>query len=302
MIHILVVDDELVNLKIIEDTLEDSGYVLSKSSSGECAWDKLSKKDTPYSAVVLDRMMPGMDGIEVLKKIQNDSDLRDIPVILQTALGSNDDILEGLQEGAFYYLTKPYSKNVLVSIVNLAVESYSRYSKAKDELHKSKNISKFLKSGYFEITTLDDVLEISPILSNFFPDPGRALTGILEILTNSIEHGNLGIGFETKQNLLQKDEFHAEVKRRLSLDENKDKKVSISLERNRDRVALKIKDSGIGFNFSDYGNVTDMKESLFKSSGRGILIARSLSFDELNYIGNGNTVEAIVYNKGSRVC
>ncbi|MCC5813584.1 MAG: response regulator [Leptospira sp.] len=299
MIHILVVDDEQVNLRIIEDSLEDSGYNLSKSTSGECAWVKLASKDVKFSAIVLDRLMPGMDGIEVLKKIKDDSDLRDIPVILQTALGSNQDILDGLQAGAFYYLTKPYSKKVLVSIVNLAVDSYSRYSKAKEDLHKTKSILKYFRKGEFEITFIDEVMDIAPVLSNFFPDPSRTLTGIIEILTNAVEHGNLEIGCDMKQQLLENDVYHTEVQKRQSSTQFKNRKVKITFEKTNEKFTLRVVDEGKGFNYNEWGKLDLMKDNLFRSSGRGILIARTLSFDELNYIGNGNTLEAIVYNRSS---
>jgi CheY-like chemotaxis protein len=299
VIHILVIDDEQINLRIIEDSLEDSGYTLSKSASGECAWQKLASKDVKFSTIVLDRLMPGMDGIEVLKKIKEDPDLRDIPVILQTALGSNQDILDGLQAGAFYYLTKPYSKKVLVSIVNLAVDSYLRYSKAKDDLHKTRSILKYFKKGEFEITYVDEVMEIAPVLSNFFPDPSRTLTGIIEILTNAIEHGNLEIGCDLKQKLLEDDTYHTEIEKRQNSKDYNRRKVKISFEKTNQKFILRIVDEGKGFDYNDWGKLDSMKDNLFRSSGRGILIARTLSFDELNYMGNGNTLEAVVYNRSA---
>lgn len=297
MVHLLVVDDEILNLRIIQESLEESGFLITEAESGEEAWDILSKKEISFSAIILDRLMPGWDGIEVLKKIQSDPDLSDIPVILQTALGSNEDVLAGLQAGAFYYLTKPYSKKVLVSIINLAVDSFIRLSQAKAELFKSKNIAKYFTKGEFTISNFDEMIEISPFLSNLFPDPSKSLTGIIEIISNAIEHGNLEIGFELKQDLQIRDLYHEELKKRFNDPRFQDRKVEIKYEKRIDRISLMIEDSGNGFDYKKCDRVEKMANNLFQASGRGILIAKTLSFDELTYIGKGNIVEAITHIK-----
>ncbi|WCL49271.1 response regulator [Leptospira sp. GIMC2001] len=201
MINILIIDDEELNLRIIEESLEGSGYILTKAIDGSQAWEILKKKKVEFAAIILDRLMPVMDGIEVLKLIKSDRDLREIPVVLQTALSGNKDIIDGLESGAFYYLTKPYSKKVLISITNLAVEGYFKYKKAREDLKLSQNVLKYIKNGEFYIKNFDHVLALAPVLSNAFPEPSRVLTGIMEIMHNAIEHGNLEIGYELKKRI-----------------------------------------------------------------------------------------------------
>ncbi|MCZ4304354.1 response regulator [Zoogloeaceae bacterium G21618-S1] len=86
-IRILVVDDEPFNLDIISEYLEGAGYLLQMAESGEAAWAYLRRGDSQFDLVVLDRMMPGIDGLELLRWIKADRRLADIPVIMQTAAG-----------------------------------------------------------------------------------------------------------------------------------------------------------------------------------------------------------------------
>lgn len=296
MIDLLIVDDEVLNLRIIEESLEDQGFVLTKAESGIEALEILRSSNKNFSAIILDRLMPEMDGIEVLRKIKTNSKYKDIPVILQTALGSNEDILDGLEAGAYYYLTKPYSKKVLVSIVNHAVDNYFQYKKAKEDLCKSSHLLHFMACGEFRLRDFDEMLEIAPVLSNFFPDPNRVLTGIIELISNSIEHGNLEVGFQTKVQWKDKGIYNAEIAKRFSEPRWKDRYVKIVVKKEDNRYIMEITDQGNGFDFSQFTNLRKATNHLFLSSGRGILMAMTLSFDEVIYEGKGNRVQAVVFS------
>lgn len=295
MINLLIVDDEELNLRIIEESLEGSGYILTKAVNGLQAWQILTQKKVEFAAIILDRLMPELDGIEVLKFIKSDRYLRDIPVVLQTALNSSNEITEGIDSGAFYYLTKPYSKKLLISIVNSAVDNYFRLKKAKEELVLSKKVMRYLTEGVFFLSDFSNVLELAPVLANTYPEPNKVLSGIMELLNNAIEHGKLEIGFELKKNLQEKEIYNEEIQRRLNLPEYKNKKIKIIYEKFEDEIHLWIEDNGSGFDFNQYQSNSRHTENLFLSSGRGILIAKRISFDEVIYHGNGSLVEAISY-------
>ena len=128
---ILVVDDEPLNLDIIEEFLTGKGqpYIVERANDGVEAMEKLEADYNRYDVVLLDRMMPRMSGMEVLEKMSAHPELKYIPVILQTAKVSKEDILEGLKAGAYYYLTKPFTSDMLHSIVKTAVKDRS-YNKA----------------------------------------------------------------------------------------------------------------------------------------------------------------------------
>ena len=122
MAKILVVDDEPFNLDIVAEYLDEMDFELVMVESGEAAWDELTRPDSSFDLVLLDRMMPGMDGIQVLKKIKGDAELRGIPVIMQTAATSPEQVREGLAAGAFYYLTKPFEGEALQTIIRSALD------------------------------------------------------------------------------------------------------------------------------------------------------------------------------------
>ena len=114
---ILVVDDEPFNLDIVAEYLDGMDFELVMVESGEAAWAALAQPDSVFDLVLLDRMMPGMDGIQVLARMKADQRLQSIPVIMQTAATSPEQIREGLAAGAFNYLTKPFEGEALQTIM-----------------------------------------------------------------------------------------------------------------------------------------------------------------------------------------
>lgn len=108
--RLLLVDDEPANLQLLRRVLEDD-YRLSFARSGEEALQRV--REVAPRLIVLDVMMPGMSGHEVLRALQSDPATRSIPVLFCTALGADEDELTGLQLGAVDYITKPISPPVL---------------------------------------------------------------------------------------------------------------------------------------------------------------------------------------------
>ena len=113
--RILVVEDEEDILELVRFNLSREGYSVMGAASGEEAW-KLASSEFP-DLIVLDLMLPGMDGLEVTKMIKNDPRTRDIPIIMLTAKGEESDIVTGLEVGADDYITKPFSPRILVARV-----------------------------------------------------------------------------------------------------------------------------------------------------------------------------------------
>lgn len=106
-IKILAVDDEEFNLMIIKAYLEEEGYDVILAADGLQGLEQL-QKHPDIAVIVLDRMMPNMDGMTMLAKVKADPVWNEIPVIMQTAAASSQQVLEGIQAGVYYYLTKPY--------------------------------------------------------------------------------------------------------------------------------------------------------------------------------------------------
>lgn len=107
MLKILVVDDERIARRIIEKTLNRLGHEVTLASSGEEAWDLIQRETVRF--VITDWNMPGMDGVQLIKKIRATMLPGYVYIILVTSNSKNEDVVEGLYAGADDYLTKPFN-------------------------------------------------------------------------------------------------------------------------------------------------------------------------------------------------
>ncbi len=123
MYKVLIVDDDENNRAVIYDTLEDENYELSEAADGNEAIAKI-KEDMP-DLVLLDIMMPGIDGLIALKEIKASERTQHIKVLMLTALNTETQIAECLNEGAMDYVTKPFSNMVLRAKVRAALRASS---------------------------------------------------------------------------------------------------------------------------------------------------------------------------------
>ena len=125
--HILVIDDEEDIRELLKFNLEKEGYSVSSVATGEEALDSVRKLFPDL--IILDLMLPGIDGLEVCKKIKSDEELRHIPVLMLTAKSEETDEVIGLELGADDYLTKPFSPRILLA----RLKSLIRRKGSKDE-------------------------------------------------------------------------------------------------------------------------------------------------------------------------
>jgi DNA-binding response OmpR family regulator len=121
--RILVVDDDENILNLEKTILEQKGFDVTSAAGGAEALDLLA--GATYDLVLLDVMMPGVDGFTVCRKIKEDPRLKDVPVIFLTAKGGGDALAEGFESGAVMYINKPFTANKLLTIVNTMLESGS---------------------------------------------------------------------------------------------------------------------------------------------------------------------------------
>ncbi|WP_170122218.1 ATP-binding protein [Breoghania corrubedonensis] len=149
-----------------------------------------------------------------------------------------------------------------------------------------------LLSGVFEIRSLEEAEKLSNLLASNTPEPEKVRIGIWELLSNAIEHGNLGISFEEKTRLLETGRFHEEVTRRLRLKRYRDRVARVVFSAGPNSARLQVSDEGPGFDFRKF---LKRELQLERPNGRGIRLVCRMCFDELSYIGAGNTVEATVH-------
>jgi len=112
---VLVVEDEEDILELLRFNLSGEGYAVTCAATGEEAL-KLAKAEVP-DLVLLDLMLPGIDGLQVAKRLKEEESTRDISIVMLTAKGEESDIVTGLELGADDYVTKPFSKKVLFARV-----------------------------------------------------------------------------------------------------------------------------------------------------------------------------------------
>ena len=113
--HILVVDDEREILELVTYNLMKEGYRVTGVGSGEEAL--VATRTGAPDLVVLDLMLPGVDGLDVCRRLKGDAKTRAIPIVMLTAKGTEADIVAGLELGASDYVTKPFSPRVLAARV-----------------------------------------------------------------------------------------------------------------------------------------------------------------------------------------
>lgn len=291
--QILIVDDEALNLEILLGYLEDeTTRPPVTADSGEAAWELLHAPANHFKLILLDRMMPGLDGIGLLRRIKSNPRLATIPVIMQTAANSAEQIREGLEAGAYYYLTKPYHRDNLLAIVHAAIADAEASHSLRHQLHSHVQSLNFLNQAEFAIRTVDEAGQLAAFIAQATPHPDTTVIGISELLINAIEHGNLGLTYREKSRLKQDDTWRLEIDRRSALPENADKVVRLNFDRTGDRITLRVSDQGKGFNWQNFLEIDP--ERAFDPNGRGIALARLMSFSDIYYEGCGNVAIATV--------
>ena len=285
--RILAVDDEDFNLDILDELLSDAGYEVLTARDGMEAMEVLGREDG-IDVIVLDRMMPRLDGMDCLRRIKADPRLVSIPVIMQTAAASRDQVTQGIEAGVFYYLTKPYDEQILLSLVRAADDDARARQSLRVELRSRKQVLGLVQSLRFRFRTLEDARAVALYVADCFPQPERAVYGLCELTVNAVEHGNLGITYAEKTQLVLSGGWQAEVERRLALPETAHRFAEISLIADADAIVVTISDTGAGFDFSTFLELSP--ERATDPHGRGIATARLMSFDELAYTDGGRTV------------
>ena len=293
--RVLVVDDEQLNLFIIEEFLADQGLTLELYSDPLAAWDALQAPDSAFTLVVLDRMMPDLDGMEFLRRMKQESRFINIPVIIQTAASLPDQVRQGLAAGAYYYLTKPYEPEALISIVRAALDDRRSRAQLLNRAAALEEIQKLIRSVEYAFVTLDDVSRLVPVLAAMCPESNAAAPGLADLMVNAVEHGNLALSYEEKSGLKWDGDWEAEIRRRLALPQFAERYATIHVKQAKHGVVFTITDQGNGFDWEKYLSFDPSRA--FDPNGRGIAMAKLTSFSEIEYQGNGNVVVATVSRK-----
>ncbi len=292
---ILTVDDDALNRDILMEYLSDGGYEAIEADDGDTALELLAEMGD-IDAIVLDRMMPRLNGMEVLKAVKADPRFRDIPVIMQSAATAREQILQGIKAGVYYYLTKPYEDQMLLAVVGAALSDASSKKRLRAEVSQHRRVLGLMEQSRFRFRTLEEARNLASLIANCFPEPEKTVYGLHELLINAVEHGNLGISYNEKTQLVLSGALFDEIGRRLALPENRKKWAYLSFEAKETELLVRIKDQGRGFDWRQYLEISPERAAL--PHGRGIATSKLMSFTSVEYIGCGNEVLCTVALSG----
>lgn len=141
MANILVVDDDKKLTLLVRGFLEKEKYQVAEAYSGRMALDAI--KEAKPDLIILDIMMPEMDGIEACKRIKADKDTKMIPVIMLTSMSNVKDKVQGLNAGANDYITKPFNPEELIA----RVKAQLRIKFLENELLRKEEVEAVVKMG-----------------------------------------------------------------------------------------------------------------------------------------------------------
>lgn len=203
---ILVVDDQSNNVRLLKDILEDENYTVFTTDNGLSALEMV--KSLKPDAILLDIMMPAMDGFEVCRELKKELDSKDIPVIMVTAKTESYDLKKALEIGAFDYIKKPIDEIEVIA----RVQSALRFKKHQDQLNEmaskdsltgiynhallielfEKELHKQERNGYMVSYVMLDIDFFKKVNDTYGHVPGDiVLKELSTILSNSIRSSDI---------------------------------------------------------------------------------------------------------------
>jgi DNA-binding response OmpR family regulator len=181
--RILIVEDEAHLAQGLLFNLQAEGHDAAVAADGEAAVDLLLKQSEPFDAIVLDVMLPGMDGFAVARAIRTAQNYT--PILMLTALGRPEDVLEGFAAGADDYLPKPFELSILLARLNSLLRR-SRWLRPRDtekELATADEYTfagKTIDFGLLEVRAADKQVRLTmmevELLRYLVHNPGRAIS------------------------------------------------------------------------------------------------------------------------------
>ncbi len=200
--HILIVDDNLKNLQVTAKLLKEKNYLISLAQSGKSAL--LQLQQYPPDLILLDIMMPEMDGLEVCRKIKGDEKHKEIPVIFLTAKNETIDVVEGFNVGGVDYISKPFKREELLIRVKNHLELANskkkiiEMNKTRDKLYSI--IAHDIRSPLSNISMV-----IQAISDKIISTDSEDFTEIINGLSDSTQHTLTLLGNLLKWTELQSD-------------------------------------------------------------------------------------------------
>jgi response regulator RpfG family c-di-GMP phosphodiesterase len=283
-IKILIVDDDEVNRQCGEMNLKRFTKFSNVASADDGITGLQFLEQNPDTDIVfLDRMMIHMNGVHMLQKMNENSSFRNIVPVFQTGDVGFKEKRECIENGSLYLLQKPFNYNQQGIITEFVAAKIRAKRRMFDYIE-----SNTATETNFKFKSFSEAEQAAAHLALHYPKPLEVCEAIYELLINSIEHGNLGLGYNAKANISDYSTYINDISEKLAVS---DKFVTASLEKTGKKVTLTIKDQGKGFRLQEFPEFN--ASVIHKHSGRGIYKARQV-FCSLKYSQNGSEVVCIV--------
>jgi len=291
-LNVLAVDDEVFNLEILSEWLTDWGVNVDTAENGEQALSLLDAGERRYHTLLLDRMMPGMDGFKLLEAVKQRPDFKNIPVVMQSAAATTDEIQYAFTQGVWYYLCKPFERRKLCTLIESAMADAIIHTQLRNDVKNLNSPPQVpIELPFLEVRTLTEVREAALMLARFTANPEKVVVGLYELLLNAVEHGNLEISYNEKTRLLNEHAWKEEIADRLDQAPYCDRKAGVTFNADGQVIQFLIKDQGKGFKCEPYLQLQTHRAG--DNHGRGIAIANNCSFTHLKYQDGGSEVLAV---------
>ncbi len=292
---VLVVDDDRTMCAVLKEVLEKGGYRLLLAQNSAEASRHLNERYEGIDVILLDHELPDMNGMELAAKVKKTAHLAGIPIIMLTGTEDKDNFRRGVETGVFQYLTKPVDNSLLKTAVASALNESNQKRALTSQLTHHTAAMRNMVTCSLSIKTINDAEAAASLIASCFPRPEAAVMGLMELMVNAIEHGNLGITHEEKSKLLAEGIWRTEVDRRANLPENVERRTEILYHKREGNHLVRITDSGKGFDWKRHWHADPARAEA--SHGRGIVRARLMSFDRMEYNAAGNQVTVSVSTK-----
>lgn len=282
----LVEDDQGLNELLILG-MQQAGFETLSFFSGEEALNYLETGKLDFSVFLLDWNLPGISGLDLLKKIKQNPAFLHHPVIMHTANREARTAIEAFQNGADHFVAKPVSFPTLIQVLN---QAYNRHCLLDSESEQSFVPPDIQDHGLLEFKSISEGKAAIRFLSSMAIESEKIYFALNELMINAVEHGNLEISYSEKTELLKTDDYWMVVEKRLQEEPYKQRRVRISFQVKEQELHLIMSDEGQGFDYKPY-LVLD-PERLYDCHGMGIALVKNRYLPNLKYIENGSKLQA----------
>jgi len=295
---VLIVDDEEDIRYSFMDRFEDLYRVFAARDGAQAL--EILRREPDLSAVVTDVRMPVMSGLELIRNGRAINP--DVGFIVVSGHAEATDVIQALRAGARNFLRKPYSLDELQEALATEVRSFHAIRQSRSLRDRVRDAERLIVGiDSMQLRVPNDLTWVNPLafrmastLANIpiCGEDGRlnVALGLVEMLINAIEHGNLGITGPEKSLLKQRGEaaYLAELEKRARLEPYRSRFIHVTFRLDSEQATFDIEDEGDGFDIGSIPNPEDPGQ-LFALHGRGILLTRAY-FDDVIYNDKGNAV------------